>query len=527
MFIRIKNNRNSDGTYRQYLQIVKSERVAGKVKQTMLCSLGRLDELQDGSLDNLIRGLAKHSQNLTVINAAEELSSEWSKEYGTTIVFRRLWEKLKLDAIIADSLSKTKYNSDISEAVFAMVLNRLTVPASKLNMFNEWKDNVYRNEFDKLDLHNLYRALDFLADNKDKIESDLFIEQTNLFNRSLDLVFFDTTSTYFEGKQCEGLARYGYSKDHRPDRLQVVIGVMMTRDGRPVAHKVFPGNQSDSKAFVEAIKDLKTRFNVGRVIIVGDRGMMSKAGLEELDKLGFEYILGVKMRKIKDCEAVLDKAMTFEKVKENLEVCSIKYNEKNFIVCHNADEAVRDKAVRETVVESLKERIKTPSGVKNLVGNSAYKKFLSLGETQVKINEKEVAGDAKYDGKYVLQTNTELSASEVATAYKDLWQIERGFRELKSTLELRPVYHWNENRIRGHICVCFLALVLQLTMQKLLQSQNENYATVMSDLAKVKATHIKVQDENYLVRTDLTGKAHSAFKALGLAVPQRVIPIPG
>ena len=165
--------------------------------------------------------------------------------------------------------------------------------------------------------------------------------------------------------------------------------------------------------------------------------------------------------------------------------------------------------------------------MKNLVGNSAYKKFLSLGETQVKINEKEVAGDAKYDGKYVLQTNTELSASEVATAYKDLWQIERGFRELKSTLELRPVYHWNENRIRGHICVCFLALVLQLTMQKLLQSQNENYATVMSDLAKVKATHIKVQDENYLVRTDLTGKAHSAFKALGLAVPQRVIPIPG
>ena len=473
----------------------------------------------------MILGLAKYSHNLDVVNVAENTSSAWSKEYGSALVFQRLWQNLRLDNILSTHLAATKYSRHISDSIFAMVLNRLTDPSSKYAMFSEWMDAFHQESFDKIQLQHLYRALDFVADNKDKIETDLFVEQTNLFNRVLDLVFFDTTSTYFEGTLCgETIAKYGYSKDHRPDRLQVVIGVMMTRDGIPVAHKVFPSNQSDAKAFIEAIRYLKKRFNVGRVVMVGDRGMMSKDGLKELEALGLEYILGVKMRKVKNAEAVLGKASSFDKIRDGLEICGVEHENCKYIVCHNPEEASRDKTVREAVVAALKEKIATASGLKALVGNSEYRKYLSIDGVKAEINVKETEAEEKYDGKYLLQTNTNLTSTEATLAYRDLWQIERGFTELKSTLELRPVFHWNEKRIRGHICICFLALVMQITMQKLLKDKDCTYSEVMNDVSKMKATHVKFADKDYLVRTDILGKAYQAFAAVGLAVPAKTVP---
>lgn len=264
------------------------------------------------------------------------------------MVFRRLWEKLGLHEIINQLVDETEMSIDVQEAVFCMVLNRLIEPTSKLGV-NDWKEYVYRPQFDALKLHHFYRAIDFLDENKDTIEQKLFYRHTDLFSGQLDLVFFDTTSTYVEGSSgAFDLLDYGHSKDHRPDRLQVMIGLLMSREGMPIAHQVFPGNTPDTEAFMEAIRDLKQRFNVQRVIVVGDRGMMGKRTLDLLEELKLQYILGVRMRSIKLAPEIIADPSPYVTVeeKDNLKVNEVTLNNNRYIVCLNEEEAKRDVIVR-------------------------------------------------------------------------------------------------------------------------------------------------------------------------------------
>lgn len=525
MFARIKTAYNRNGTERRYLQICESRREEGKVRQKVLCNLGRVEELQEGKLDDLIRSLAKFSQNLAVVSAAEDLFADWSKEYGPTMVFRRLWEKLGLHEIINQLVDETEMSIDVQEAVFCMVLNRLIEPTSKLGV-NDWKEDVYRPQFDALQLHHFYRAIDFLDEFKDTIEQKLFYRHTDLFSGQLDLVFFDTTSTYVEGSAgAFDLLDYGHSKDHRPDRLQVMIGLLMSRDGMPIAHHVFPGNTPDTEAFMEAIRDLKQRFNVQRVIVVGDRGMMGKRTLDLLEELNLQYILGVRMRSIKLAPEIIADPSPFVTVEEknNLKVKEVTLNNNRYIVCLNEEEAKRDVIVRKRIEEKLRKKLEHGS-LKDLVGNSEYKRYLNVVEEAATINEEKLKQAELFDGLYILQTNTELPTAEVATAYKDLWQIERAFRNLKSTLDLRPVFHWTEKRIAGHIMLCFLALVVQIKFQKLLTEcgSEYGYTEVIRALRKVHIVNMKVKNSEHLVRTEVHGAAAVAFKAVGARVPDRV-----
>lgn len=525
MFARIKSANNRDGSKRHYLQICESKREEGKVRQKVLCNLGRVEELQDGKLDNLIRSLAKFSQNVAVISAAEDLFADWSREYGPAMVFRKLWEKLGLHKIIAGLLDQREITIDIQEAIFCMVLNRLIEPTSKLGV-NEWKDTVYCPPFESLQLHHFYRAIDFLDENKEVIEEQLYFQHTDLFSGQLDLVFFDTTSTYVEGNTgAFDLLDYGHSKDHRPDRLQVMIGVLMSRDGIPIAHHVFPGNTPDTEAFMEAVKDLKRRFKIQRVIVVGDRGMMGKRTLQLLEELGLQYILGVRMRNMKSAPDIINNSAPYLTVtnKDNLKVKEVVLNDNRYIVCLNEEEAKRDKAVREQIEEKLRARLQGGS-VKDLIGNSEYKRYLTVDKEAATINEDKLKQAELFDGLYIIQTNTGLPTEEVAIAYRDLWQIERAFRSLKSTLDLRPIFHWTEKRICGHIMLCFLALVVQIKFQKLLEEAGSEYGytEVIRSLRKVNIVKLKVKDREHLVRTEIQGAANIAFRAVGAKIPERV-----
>lgn len=525
MFARIKTAYNRDGSERRYFQICESRRIEGKVRQKVLCNLGRVENLQDGKLDDLILSLAKFSDKLAIVSAADDLFADWSKEYGPAMVFRRLWEKLGLHAIITELVGSTDINFDVQEAVFCMVLNRLTEPASKVGV-TDWKDGVYRPQFDDLKLHHLYRSLDFLEENKEIIEEQLFFRHTDLFSSQLDLVFFDTTTTYVEGEAgAFDLLNYGHSKDHRPDRLQVMIGILMSRDGIPIAHHIFPGNTPDTDAFLEAVRDLKNRFNIKRVIVVGDRGMMGKRTLEMLEELKLQYILGVRMRNIKKApEIILDPTpyLTVEE-KENLKVKEVTVDGKRYVVCLNEEEAKRDKAVREQIEVKLRAKLEHGS-IKDLIGNSEYKRYITVIQEAATINKAKLKQEELYDGLYIVQTNTDLPAKEVATAYRDLWKIERAFRSLKSTLDLRPIFHWTEKRISGHITLCFLALVMQIKFQKMLEESNSKhgYTEVLRALRKVHIVKLKVKDQEHLVRTDVHGAAAIAFKAVGAKVPEKV-----
>ncbi|MFN3414624.1 MAG: IS1634 family transposase, partial [Thermoanaerobaculum sp.] len=250
MYIREKTFTNKDGSKRTYLQLVEGVRVAGRIKQRVICTLGRLEELQEGQLDRLIEGLMRYSKRQWVAAQAKAqgMGVRWSKEWGPALIFRRLWEELGFSAILRRLRAKTELEFAVEEAVFAMVLNRLLDPGSK-RATHLWAEGVYEPGFEQLELHHYYRALDFLAENKEAVEDGWYGRLLDLFRQELDLVFWDTTSTYFEGRGPEALAEYGHSRDHRPDRRQMVIGVLMTRDGYPVAHEVFPGNTADIETF--------------------------------------------------------------------------------------------------------------------------------------------------------------------------------------------------------------------------------------------------------------------------------------
>ncbi|MHB8917056.1 MAG: IS1634 family transposase [Desulfocucumaceae bacterium] len=528
MFARTKTFTNKDGSKRTYLYIVEGVREQGKIRQKIVANLGRIEDMESGDLDRLIESLAKFSKKKWVQAEAAKLMVDYAREWGTDLIFRSIWEKLGLHAILERFLSKTEISTPLPEAIYAMVLNRISDPLSKLAV-SEWVNTIHRPSFDSLQLHHFYRALDFLIENKSAIEVELYERTKDLFNLELDMVFWDTTSTYFEGNGPSGLAEYGHSKDHRSDRLQILVGILMTKEGIPVAHQVFPGNTADIDTFRAVIKDTRERFQLRRVIFVGDRGMVSPTLLDELDWDHIEYIVGVKMRKATAVKNVLKTGGRYKVVRHNLKVKEVWYDADRYIVCYNPIQAEHDKRARENMVTKLEEQLKN-AGVKSLVGNRGYRRYLSIKKDAVAgIDNNALKEEQKYDGKYVLRTNCQLDTEEVVLAYKDLWRVERAFRDLKSTLDLRPVYHWKDNRVRGHVMVCFLALVLESALHRALcQSIGRvEYSYLIRDLKQLKAVSLTLEGEQYICRTELPGCSYEAFKAIGLRPPNHIAQSPG
>jgi transposase len=545
MFIRLLVCRNKDGTTRSYLHLLRSKRVNGKTRQELVCSLGRLDVmLSDGSLDRLIEGLARYSEKQWVQMQAQE--GGWQKVYGPVLVFRRLWEQLGLDKLLTDLQANTAIRFSIDEAVFAMVLHRLLDPGSK-RATHQWLETVYRPQFETLQLQHLYRALDPLLSGKEKIEEALFIRNSNLFSLNVDLVLFDTTLVHFEGRGPEDLATMARPGNY-PDCVKVLVGLVLNGEGFPIAHHVFPGSTTDIKAFKAAIKDLKQRFNLRRVIIVADRGCVTDDLMTELEKKTpgepqIDYILGMRLRKNKEVrKEVLRRAGRYHEVTDNLEFKEVRVGEHRYVVCHNPEEEIRDRLRREEIIEHTRQELKT-KGPKAFVMPRAIRRYIELNGGELKLKEKVIKEDARYDGKWVLRTNTELPTEEVALAYKSLWRIERTFRELKSGLEVNPVYLRTEDHVRGHIVICFLALVLEAALIRRLkknvipgplvktgislspdqgQEVEISYHETLRDLDKVRAIEIKANRKSWLVHTELVGKATLAFQAAGIRPPLRV-----
>jgi len=526
MFVRTKIFKNRDGSTRTYLQIVKGEREGLKVRQVVVANLGRLEELRNGGVDRLIEGLARFSRYQLVKDDTAKPKPGWNKAWGPVLIFRRLWDELGLPAILERLMGDSAATCDYPEAIFAMVLNRLCDPASKLRV-SEWIRTVYSPEWESLELQHFYRALDFLTERKAEIETAVYDRASNLFNLQLDLVLWDTTSTYFEGRAAEGLAEYGFSKDRRPDRVQIMVGALMSRDGFPIAHEVFPGNTAEVETFRHVLAEVRTRFNLRRVILVVDRGMVSEKVLEEIEKAGLVYIVGVRMRKLSAAAEVLSRAGRYREVSPNLKVKEVLHEGRRYIVCLNPEEVDRDATVREEALAKLQEKLRSGK-VKQLIGNSAFRRYLRLSGAGVSIDTDAVEAEARYDGKYVLRTNSSLSPEDVALSYKSLWQVERAFRELKSGLDLRPVYHWTEKRIRGHVMVCFLALVLETALRRKLAvvEANVRYDDLLQHLTELRAIEISLDGRYYLTRTELTGHASLAFKALGIRPPAHVTEMP-
>jgi transposase len=529
MYTRVVKGRNKDGSSRYYLQLVESHRENGKVRQELIHSIGRLDILQaSGGLDRLIASLARHSEKCWVEAEAGGLLS-WAKTYGPALVFRRLWEDLGFSRQFALLQSASDVRFSIDETAFAMVLHRLLDPGSK-RATHRWLETVYRPEFESLELQHLYRVLDHLVKGKEVLEDALFSRNRDLFSLEVDLVLFDTTLVHFEGQGPEGLATQARPGNY-PDCVKVLVGLVMTGNGFPVAHHIFPGNTADIDAFRAAIKDLKQRFSIRRVVIVADRGMVSEKLMEELEKetqgqQKVDYILGMRLRKSREVsEEVLRRAGRYHEIADNLKVKEVRIGDHRYVVCHNPEEEERDRKRREEIIERTREDLNR-KGAKAFIMPRGLRRFVELVSGELVLKEAAVREEVRYDGKWVLRTSTELPAAEVALAYKSLWQIEHAFRELKSGLEIRPVFLRTEDHVRGHLVVCFLALVLEAALIRLLKAQGSSgsYRDVLTDLEQMRAVRFETRGKTWLWRTELTGQAYDAFRAAGMRPPARVQP---
>jgi transposase len=536
---------------RTYLQIVENHWRDGRPQQTVLATVGRLDELQaNGQIDGLLASGARFAQKLLVLSEHKQgaLPVIRTRRWGAPLVFEKLWRETGCQAVLHAVLRGRRFEFPVERAVFMTVLHRLLAPGSD-RAAERWKNDYVLDGVADIELQHLYRAMGWLGAplpdeeqqgstnlvprcTKDLIEEHLFARRRDLFTE-VDIVFFDTTSLYFEGHGGESIGQYGHSKDHRPDERQMVVGAVLDGAGRPICCELWPGNTTDVTTLIPIVDRLWRRFQIRRVCIVADRGMISQGTIDDLEQQGWLYILGARMRKQKEVrDDVLTDRKRFQVVHETrqkstdpapLKVKEVWVENRRYVVCVNQEEVEHDRAARDAIVAGLREQLKR--GDKSLVGNKGYRRFLKVqGDEHFVIDEAKIKDEARFDGTWVLRTNTELATADVALQFKRLWMVEQWFRSCKTLLVTRPIFHHCDDTIRGHVFCSFLALVLRYELQSRLKTKGRVYewADVLRDLEQVQQVEVEHQGHRFLLRSELSGTAGRVFQAAGVAAPPPV-----
>lgn len=537
----------------EYLQIVHPYRDNGRPKQRVVASLGRLDRLKEsGQLESLLASGARFSAKVSVVGEHErgELEEVEGLKIGPGMVFGRLWKRIGISECLGELLQSRRFRFDVERAIFLTVTHRLMDPGSD-RAAEKWRQDHLLPGVEELELHQLYRAMAWLGEElpesdqhgrtpfaprcvKDLVEERLFGMRRDLFSE-LSVVLFDTTSLYFEGRGGETLGQRGKSKDHRPDCKQMVIGLVVDGDGRPVCCELWPGNTSDVKTLIPIVDRLRTRFRVGRICVVADRGMISQEVVSELEsRTDLEYILGARMRRQKEVnEKVLARAGRYHEVHPNrertkdpspLKVKEVVVDGRRYVVCSNEEQARKDAADREQILSKLEKTLK--QGDKALVGNKGFKRYLKSAKSSFQIDQQKIKSEARLDGKWVLRTNSTCPAAEVALTYKLLWMVEDLNRSLKSLMSTRPVYHRQDETIRGHVFCSFLSLMLMRELQDQMDARgwgNAEWADVLRDLDMLQQIEVEASDgKRFVIRTAARGWSGKAFQAAGVALPPTI-----
>lgn len=538
MFARVKKS----GKY-QYLQIVENRREGKKTIQRVITTIGRMDQLHaKGNIETLIRSLSRFSEKVLLVLSGNSQTNASVKKIGPPLIFERLWKELGMKKVIKRLLNDRKFEFDAERAIFLTVLHRLFISGSDRSC-DKWHRDYVIDGADDLSLHHFYRAMAFLGEEtedqtpftprciKDIIEEDMFHEYRDLFT-SLDFVFFDTTSIYFEGKGGETIGNKGYNKDHRPDLNQMVVGAVLDDHGKPICCEMWPGNTTDVKTLIPVTNRIRNRFSVGQFCIISDRGMISAKTMGELEEKKIPYILGSRMKKVNEVKFdVLSRAGRYREVYPEgrsskdpspLKVKEVFVDNHRYIVCLNIKQARKDAADRELIIDALKEKLKKNPG--SLVGNKGYRKYLKVNRNSVLIDQQKIENDVRFDGKWVLKTNTNLSPEQIALKYKELWQVEQVFRDVKSVLKTRPVFHQKNETIRGHVFCSFLALVLRKELDRRLEQSGYTFewSDIKQDLKSLQEIIMKENGKSLSVRTECVGTCGKIFQSVGVAIPPTI-----
>ncbi|MGZ4322362.1 MAG: IS1634 family transposase [Solirubrobacteraceae bacterium] len=560
MYLRTTTRRTKGGETVRYLALAHNERnernERGVPVAKVIHNLGREDLLDRDALVRLVRSIQRFLGGEDGLRAGAPHGFDFlaAPECGGPHVVGELWAQLGIGKAIARVAGSGRGCSLVERAIFTMVCQRCLEPSSKLEATRWVGRDVVIDGVEELSDDQLYRAMDFLLACAERVQESVFFAVASLLNLEVDVVFFDTTSTYFEidvddpleddtdeDAGDERLRRLGHSKDHRPDLPQVVIGLAVTREGIPVRCWVWPGNTNDQTVVKEVKADL-TGWRLGRAIYVVDSGFSGQDNLRHLRSAGGHYIAGMKMRSgMPETEAALSRPGRYREVKENLRVKEVRVGDgdaaQRFIVCHNPAEAERDQARRqqrikriETELARLKlqrdraknktERDAHQRGECALRDHKTLSRYLRQTKTgRLVLDRERIAAEERLDGKYLLTTSDpSLSAEDVALGYKQLLEAERSFRDLKGTLALRPVFHRKDERIQAHVLICFLALVIIRVAET---RTGDTWRTIRAELGTIRQGHFRSRDGEFTQTTELTTAQQRLHSALEIAEPPR------
>ena len=545
MFVREKRI----GPY-THVYLVETVREDGRVKQRIIRNLGRKEEVErSGDLDRLVRSATRLAQRSMILSLLEEGGGTEDlacQRIGPPLLFERLWRDTQCGDVLNGLLAGRGFEFAVERAIFLTVLHRLMVSGSD-RACAHWRDDYRIAGADRLHLHHLYRAMAWLGEElpeaeqanatlaprcvKDLVEEHLFDRRRDLFT-DLSVVFMDTTSLYFEGEGGATLGELGHSKDFCPQLNQMIVAIIMDQTGRPVCSEMWPGNTADVTTLVPVIDRLRGRFGIGRVCVVADRGMISAATIAALEQRGLDYILGVRERSSKEVRDVVladpQPSVPLSIPRQGrpdteLQAKEVMHDGRRYIVCRNLLEAAQDARNRETVVAALRAKLK--QGDKSLVGNSAYRRYLRTPDEQhFIIDEQRIADEARYDGLYVLRTNTRLHPLQAMMRYRELLVVEQMFRSHKALLETRPIFHQTDEAIRGHVFCTFLALVLRKELEDRLAVARvkPEWRVLLTDLDRLQEIEVEQDGKRFILRTPVTGVAGKVFQAVGVALPPQI-----
>jgi transposase len=575
MYLRFTQRANADGSVVRYVALAHNRRVDGRVKPDVLMNLGRVDRLDVDGLRRLAASISKHfgghggemagpadGVEAGLAAGATPMEVIDSRPIGTSWLLDGLWARLQIASAIKRAADGRRFTTNVERVIFALVANRAIEPMSKLSAAEWVCEDVIIPSLAAMDDDQAYRAMDLLAeaDTEGRVSESVFFAVANLLNLEVDLLFFDTTSTYFERDEEEtdtadqrGFRRYGKSKDHRDDLPQIIIGLAVTREGIPVRCWCWPGNTNDQAVLAE-VKDDMRDWKLGRVITVVDRGFSSADNLAYLRRAGGHYIAGMRMR---DGGHLVDQALSrqgrYQDVRDNLRVKEVRIDgagDVRFIICHNPDQAMRDKAAREQAITrieaerariaaqrdrdrarskngQLSDKAKAKAADAHLRAECALRDHPTLKRWirqqpggRLVIDRAKVKAEERLDGKYLLATSDpHISAEDAALGYKNLLEAERGFRDLKSELLLRPVFHRLEHRIRAHVLICWLALLLTRIAER---SCSQSWRNIKRETGRLTQVTLAGQAGTIIQTTPLRPGQKAIYQALSITPPPRV-----
>src|SRR5690554_5374425 len=550
----------------EYVQLVHNEWVDGKSRTKVVHGFGRKDRLDQEALKRLIGSISRFLDPDDAAAVQQDLGLDTpfeflgAKEYGGTYLLDGLWQRLGIAAVLK-KLARNRGGKSVERLLFALVANRALAPGSKLAAESWVSDVAFIDGLESVEVQSLYRAMDFLLESHVEVQQEVFHSVRNVLNLEVDLIFVDTTSTYFEiegededemlDADSEGdsastassgaaLRKRGYSKDSSSDLAQAVLGFAVTRTGIPVRCWVWPGNTVDVSVVDEVKRDLND-WKLSRVVMVMDTGFNSEQNRRTLQGAGDAFILGEKMRLGRDgsLPEALSRPGRYKTLDSGLRVKEVITNKgsvtaRRFVVVHNPEQAMRDETKRSEITAEAERRIAAlgdltgkhhTKAVCDLLAHKTFGKYLREQKNgKLVINKTKVATETKLDGKYLISTSDEhMSAEDVAMGYKQLHEIERVNRDLKHTVDVRPVYHRRSDRIRSHVLLCWLALLLIRITEN---ETGESWHHIKKSFHQLFAGFHSTQAGRITQTNKLTSEQKRALDALKLKPPKRYLEVP-